>query len=85
MPFMNSKHFHSQRISGKCLLQILDFILAHQLIGRYEAFHQDLDSKITDYPQNVLKELISYSACISRYFNVKETYEGVSGKSVYSF
>ncbi|XP_060096944.1 coiled-coil domain-containing protein 180 [Heteronotia binoei] len=49
----------------------LDFIRAG-----YEAFHQDLEAKITVYPQNVLKELILYSACISRYFNVKETYEG---------
>ncbi|XP_015266758.1 PREDICTED: coiled-coil domain-containing protein 180, partial [Gekko japonicus] len=42
----------------------------------YEAFHQDLETKIGVYPQNVLKELIAYSACISQYFHVKETYEG---------
>ncbi|XP_054853763.1 coiled-coil domain-containing protein 180 [Eublepharis macularius] len=50
---------------------VLDFIRAG-----YEAFHHDLETKITAYPQNVLKELIFYSALISQYFNVKETYEG---------
>ncbi|KAL8186633.1 UNVERIFIED_CONTAM: hypothetical protein K2H54_001802 [Gekko kuhli] len=62
---------------GRAAVQyVWNFTLAHHLIGRYEAFHQDLETKIAVYPQNVLKELISYSACISRYFNVKETYEG---------
>ncbi|XP_061460267.1 coiled-coil domain-containing protein 180 [Rhineura floridana] len=42
----------------------------------YTTFHQDLLAKVSAYPDNILRELISYSTLVSRYFYVKEIYRG---------
>ncbi|XP_044295726.1 coiled-coil domain-containing protein 180 isoform X2 [Varanus komodoensis] len=49
----------------------LDFIRAG-----YAVFYQDLLSKVTAYPDYILRELISYSTSLSRYFYVKDIYKG---------
>uniref|UniRef100_A0A8D2IW98 Coiled-coil domain containing 180 n=1 Tax=Varanus komodoensis TaxID=61221 RepID=A0A8D2IW98_VARKO len=47
------------------------------LLNRYAVFYQDLLSKVTAYPDYILRELISYSTSLSRYFYVKDIYKGI--------
>ncbi|XP_060126628.1 coiled-coil domain-containing protein 180 isoform X2 [Zootoca vivipara] len=50
---------------------VLDFIRAG-----YTTFQQDLLTKLSTYPECILRSLNSYSTSVSRYFNVREVYKG---------